>query len=196
MTCRLFIPSVLLCLAAGLHAQTDAASQAPPRFQLYGGYSFVSNSPNGMAGAHQPMNGWNASFGVPNWHFIRFVIDVSSYRGTNLGAQENVYYIMGGTQFTRRFGRESAFLEGYAGEAGINRYWGPQGAPGETASFVTLLGGGVDTPISRRFAFRVHAGYQGTNFKLIDNVQQILPIPSPGIPNNFFRIASGLVWNF
>jgi hypothetical protein len=27
-------------------------------------------------------------------------------------------------------------------------------------------------------------------------VQQILPIPSPGIPNNFFRIASGLVWNF
>jgi hypothetical protein len=187
----------MLSMAAPLVcAQTEAPKQGPPRFQLFGGYSFLSNSPNGKPGARQPMNGWNAAIGVPNWHFIRFVIDVSSYRGTNTGAQQNVYYIMGGTQFTRRFGRESAFLEGYAGEAGINRYWGPNAAPGETASFVTLLGGGVDTPISRSFAFRVHAGYQWTNFKLINSVVQIQPIPSPGIPDNFFRVASGLVWNF
>lgn len=142
------------------------------------------------------MNGWNASISVPPWRYIRFKIDVSSYRGTNLGASENVYFIMGGAQFTRRFGRESAFLEGMAGDGGINRYWGPQQAPGETASFVTLLGGGLDTPISRHFAFRIDGGYQWSNFQLINNVTQIVPIQTPGLPNNFGRISTGLVWNF
>ena len=115
--------------------------------------------------SHQPMNGWNASIGVPPWHYIRFVIDVSSYRGTNLGAQENVYYIMGGTQFTSAVRQRVRIPRRLSGEAGINRYWGPNGAPGETASFVTLLGGGLDTPISRRLAFRVHAGYQWIEFQ-------------------------------
>ena len=71
------------------------------------------------------MSGWDAAIAVPPWRFIRFKIDVSSYRGENQGAQQDVYYIMGGAQFTKRFGRESAFLEGFAGDGGVNRYWGP-----------------------------------------------------------------------
>jgi hypothetical protein len=196
MTSRHSFLFALMYAAAALHAQTDAPSQKPPRFELYGGYAFLNNSPNGLPGERQPLNGWNATIAVPPWRFIRFKIDVSSYRGANQGAQQDAYYIMGGAQFTRRFGRESAFLEGLAGDGGINRYWGPQASPGETASFVTLLGGGLDTPISRRFAFRVSGGYQWSNFQLINNVQNIVPIHTPGLPNNFFRLSTGLVWGF
>ena len=114
----------------------------------------------------------------------------------NQGAQEDEYAIMGGAQFTKRFGRESAFLEGFAGDGGLNRYWGPNGAPGETASFTTVLGGGLDTPISRRIAFRVSGGFQWTNFQLINNLQFIVPIHTPGLPNNFFRVSTGLGWGF
>jgi hypothetical protein len=196
MTSRLSLLFALMYAAAVVHAQTDSPMQKPPRFELYGGYAFLSNSPNGLPGAKQPMNGWNATIGVPEWRFIRFKIDVSSYRGSNQGAQQDTYYIMGGAQFTKRFGRESAFLEGFAGDGGVNRYWGPNAAPGETASFATLLGGGLDTPISPRLAFRVSGGYQWSNFQLINNVQDIVPIHTPGLPNNFFRLSTGLVWGF
>src|ERR1700691_2509183 len=101
---------------------------------------------------------------------------------------------MGGAQFTKRFGRESAFLEGFAGDGGVNRFWGPNAAPGETASWASVLGGGLDTPISRRIAFRVSGSFQWTNFDLIDNVKDIIPVKTPGLPNNFFRLSIGLVW--
>ncbi len=196
MTSRLFVMFVLLWMAVAVHAQTDAEFQVHSRFQIYGGYAFVSNSPNGLPGEHQPMNGWNAALGTPLWRFIRFKVDVSSYKGANLGAQQDVYYIMGGPVFTRRFGRESVFVEALAGDGGINRYWGPQASPGETASFATVVGGGFDTPISRRFAFRVSGGYQWSNFQLINNVNNIIPIYTPGLPDKFARISTGLVWSF
>ena len=142
------------------------------------------------------MNGWNASMGTPLWRFIRFNVDVSSYSGTNQGAQENVYYIMGGPLFTRRVGRETVFGEALMGDGGINRYWGPQASPGETASFATLVGGGLDTPIARRLAIRVSGDYQWSNFQLINSVQSIEPIQTPGLPDKFARISTGLVWSF
>ncbi len=196
MTSRLFFLFALMFAAAALHAQTDAPLEKPPRFELYGGYAFLSNSPNGLPGQRQPLNGWDATIAVPQWRFIRFKVDVSSYRGENQGAQQDVYYIMGGAQFTRRVGRESAFLEGFAGDGGVNRYWGPNASPGETASWVSVLGGGLDTPISRNVAFRVSGGFQWSNFQLINSVQNLVPIHTPGLPNNFFRVSTGLVWGF
>jgi hypothetical protein len=59
-----------------------------------------------------------------------------------------------------------------------------------------VLGGGLDTPISRTLAFRVSGGYQWSNFKLINSIVQIEPVQTPGLPNNFWRISSGLVWSF
>jgi hypothetical protein len=58
------------------------------------------------------------------------------------------------------------------------------------------VGGGLDTPISRSLALRVSGGYQWSNFKLINNVSQIEPVQTLGIPNNFARISAGLVWSF
>jgi hypothetical protein len=194
MTSRHLLLTALLCLAAAIHAQT----KAPERFQLYGGYSFLSNSFNGLPGFRQPLNGWDSSIAFKAWHNLRFKIDVSGYLGTNQGASQRSLFVAAGAQYFHRFGRESAFVEALiAPNAGdLQRYWGPNKAPGETASFASILGGGLDTPISRRFAFRVSGAYQWSNFQLINNVQEIQPIQTPGLPNNFGRVSSGLVWKF
>jgi hypothetical protein len=192
MPFRLFPVIAMVCLTAALYAQ----SEKPAHYQLYGGYTFLSNSINGVPGSRQPMNGWDASIAFPSWHDLRFKIDVYGYDATNLGASQKPWYIMAGGQYTRRLGRESVFVEGLFGDAGINRYWGPNQLPGDTASFVTLLGGGLDTPISRRLAFRASAGYQWSNFSLVNNVSQAVPYTYPGIPRYFARISSGLVWSF
>jgi len=198
MTSRFSVLLALLFVAGSIHAQTGAPSQKPARFQLYGGYGLLSNSFNGLPGARQPLNGWNSSIAFPAWHNLRFTIDVSGYLGTNTGASQRSLFVAAGAQYFHRFRRESAFVEGFiAPNSGdLQRYWGPNGAPGETASFATILGGGLDTPISRRFAIRVEGDYQWTNFQLINNVQNLEPIQTPGLPRYFARFSSGLVWGF
>ncbi len=180
MTFRTSLLLALLSMAVAVHAQTEAPAQKPARFQLYGGYAFLSNSFNGLPGARQPLNGWAGSISVPGHHDLHFRFEVSGYRGTNQGASQNSVFILGGPQLFHRFGREAAFVEALLGDGGLPRYWGPNAAPGETASFAALVGGGLDTPISRRFAFRVSGGYQWSNFKLINNIAEIEPIQTPG----------------
>jgi hypothetical protein len=196
MTSRLSVIFLLLWMAAAVHAQTDASFQVHSRFQLYGGYAFLSNSFNGLPGARQPLNGWAGSISVPGHHDLHFRFEASGYRGTNQGASQNSMFFLGGPQLFHRFGREAVFVEALLGDGGLPRYWGPNGAPGETASFAAVVGGGVDTPISRSLAIRVSGGYQWSNFKLINNTADIVPIQTPGLPNNFWRLSSGLVWSF
>jgi len=197
MTSRLSLLLALLSLAAGLHAQTEAPSQKPARFQLYGGYTFLSNSFNGLAGAHHPLNGWDSSFvPFPAWHNLRFATAIFGYVGTSLGASQKSVFVVGGPQYSHRFGRESAFIEALAGDGRVTRYWGPNGAPGETASFATVLGGGLDTSISKRFAIRVDGGYQWSHLGLIKSIMDQEPIYGTPLPRSFARISSGLVWSF
>jgi hypothetical protein len=190
MPSRLFSLIVLLCLSSVLHAQKEASA----RYQVYGGYSFLSNSFNGVAGSHQPLNGWDASLAFPSWRNLRFKIDVFGYRGTNLGAQQHSYFIMGGGQYNWRVGKESVFVEALMGDGGLNRNWGANGTPGETASFSTLVGGGLDTPLTRHIAYRVDGGFQYAYFALAG--QHYAPYRIPGLPTYFGRISSGLVWQF
>jgi hypothetical protein len=192
MPSRFFSLVALLCFSSSLHAQQAARA----RYQLYGGYSLLSNSFNGVPGSRQPLNGWDASIAFPPWRSLRFKIDTSGYRGTNLGAQQSAFFIMGGGQYGWHFGKEAVFVEGLAGDGGLNRYWGANQTPGETASFSTLVGGGLDTPLTRHFAFRVEGDYFWTNFALVQSVSTLIPYRIPGLPNNFGRISTGCVWRF
>jgi hypothetical protein len=191
MPSRLFLLIALLCLSPVLHAQ----SGAPARYQIYGGYSFLSNSLNGVPGSHQPLNGWDAAVAFPSWHSLRFKIDTSAYRGTNLGAPQHLFFIMGGGQYTWRIGRESVFVEGLGGTGSANKSWAANNALGQTASFAALVGGGLDTRLTRRIAFRVEGGFQYSNFDL-EHPVTLVPYRIPGLPTNFGRISSGLVWQF
>ena len=185
--------AVLACAAAVVSAQ----ERPLPRYQLYGGYSYLSNSYNGVPGARKSLNGWDSSLAFSSWHGLRFKLDVASYLGTNTGASQNSLMILAGAQYTVRLGRESLFVEGLAGNADIpNRYWGPNKLPGTDSSFASLLGGGVDTPIGKRLAVRVSGGYVYTNFWIVQSASWLAPVPYPGLPRNFGRVATGLVWGF
>jgi hypothetical protein len=190
MPSRLLALIALLCLSPVLHAQWEVQS----RYQVYGGYSFLSNSFNGVAGSRQPMNGWDAALAFPAWHNLRFKIDVSAYRGTNLSAPQNAFFIMEGGQYSWRIKKESLFVEGLIGNGGINKDWGANKTSGETASFSTLIGGGLDTPLTRHIAYRVGGGFQYSYFSLagVNNA----PYRIPGLPTYFGRISTGVVWQF
>jgi hypothetical protein len=191
MQSRLLSLIALLCLSPVLHAQHEA----PAHYQIFGGYSYLSNSLNGVTGSHHGLSGWDTSVAFESWHGIRFKIDFPGYRGTNLNAQQHTYSIMGGAQFSKPVGRETIYAEGMAGDAGANKYWGANGQIGQTVAFAAFVGGGLDTPISKHVAFRVDGGFQYSYFAL--DVKVILvPYRIPGLPTNFGRVSSGLVWQF
>jgi len=187
---RLLSLPVLLLLP--LTAGGQSGSSAP--YQIFGGFTYLSNSFNGTPGSRQPLIGWDASVAFPPYRHLRFVIDVSDYSGNNLGAPQHAYFIMAGGEYERRFHKEGLFVKALVGDGGINRNWGANGARGGTASFSTFVGGGVDTPVSRRFAIRVEGGFQHTNFALIQSTTDPVPYRIPGLPNYFGRISAGLLW--
>jgi len=189
----------LVFLAASCNAQTTASqTAAPSRYQLYGGYTFLSNSLNGVSGSHQPLNGGEMAFAIPPWHNLRFKMAGFAYEGTNLGASEHPYFIMAGGQYGKNFSKESAFVEALAGEGNVNANWGANGTIGDTASFSAIFGGGLDTPLSPRFAFRVQGDFQYAYFKIAASRNDNTGVPTyvPGLPNYFGRISSGIVWRF
>jgi hypothetical protein len=185
---------LLLSLAFLLPPAAAAQSPSSAPYELFGGFTYLSNSFNATPGARQPLTGWDASVAFPSYRHLRFVIDVSDYSGSNIGATQHAYFIMGGGQYGRRFHNECLFVKALVGDGGINRNWGAGAAPGGTASFSTFVGGGADTPLSRRFAFRVEGGFQHTNFALIQSTTNPIPYRIPGLPNYFGRISAGLVW--
>jgi hypothetical protein len=126
---------------------------------------------------------------------LRFKVDFSDYTGTNLGSPQHPYFILGGGQYNMGFGRETAFAEGLIGTGGANKTWGTNGALGQTASFASLLGGGLDTRLTQKVAFRAEGGYQYSYFAL-EHPVTLVPYRIPGLPTNFARISGGLVWQF
>lgn len=190
MRFRHFPILALLCLPLSSLGQTSA--HAP--YQIFGGFSALSNSFNGLPGSHSPLIGWDAAVAFPAWHNVRFKLDVSGFNGENLGAPQNAFFIMGGAQYDHAWHRERLFAHALFGDGGLNRNWGPNGALGGTASFAVLLGGGVDTPISPHFAFRVEGDMQHTNFALIQSRSNPVPYRIPGLPTYFGRFTTGIVW--
>jgi hypothetical protein len=198
------IPSLLLLvlLCAGIDANLQSQPSQPLRapFQVYSGYSWLSNSFNG--GAAHPLNGWNTGVAFPDWHRLRFKIDCSSFRGINRGDPQRALLIMGGGQYEATFHRERFFAEALLGEAGLNGAWFStanladykNGNTGSHASLAEFLGGGADTPVGLHLAVRVEGGVQHTNFVPIEPLPLAQPYHLAGLPNYFGRLSAGIVW--
>jgi hypothetical protein len=172
-----------------------AQFETSPPIQFYGGFSYLSNTMNGLPGHHQPLLGWDAGLITPWFHRLRFVVDVSGYSGNNLAAQQHAVFIMAGGQYERRFGREEIFVKGLFGDARVQQHWGPNGTLGGNASFTTYLGGGLDTALTRQFGFRVEGGFQHSYFGLLQSSTDAIPYRIPGLPDYFGRISAGMTWN-
>jgi hypothetical protein len=98
-------------------------------------------------------------------------------------------FFLGGLQYNKHFGKETAFVQGLAGFGHINSdYRGGLARP-TTNSFVGGGGGGLDTPFTPHLSFRVKADFIYANFTIPDN--QI-----HDQPNYFAHISTGLVWRF
>jgi hypothetical protein len=188
--------ALYLGLAALLLVPLDLAAQssASAPFQIYGGITHLSNSFNGLPGARRGLNGWDAAAAFPSWHGLRFKAAVFAFSGTNLGAPQHAMFIMGGGQYEHYFRREGLFGEALFGDGGLNSNWGPDGSRGSSASFSTLLGGGLDTPIGRHFAIRVQGDFQFANFALEEPKPYNAPYKIPGLPNYFANLSTGLLW--
>jgi len=182
----------LICLPTSLRGQADFKA----RYQIYGGYTYLSNTMNGFPGARQSLDGWDASVGFPAWHSLRFKIDAYGYRGTNLNAPQHALFVLAGGQYSHTIKRETLFVEGLMGDAALNRDWGPQGAKSGTAAFTSLIGGGLDSSISRHFLYRVDGGFQYTYTSLIGPGPDFAPYRVRGLPTYFGRFSTGLVWQF
>lgn len=203
MTFRKVLGIALLFAAPALYGQETSLVN---RYQMYGGYSWLSNSLNGVSGAHQALNGWEYAIAIPPWHDLRFKMNVFSYRGTNLGAPQHPYFIMGGGQYGKTFGKESPFVETMFGMGVANASWGANNVasglakfPGDTASFAVEMGGGLDTRLSRRFAFRVQGDFHYSYFQQFESITTGVngyPTYVPHLPNYFGRVSSGIVWRF
>ena len=172
----------------------SAQSEVVTPFQFCAGFTYLSNSFNGVPGSHRPMTGWNAAAALPSWHNLRFKIDVSGNYGNNLGAPQHAFSFMTGLQYERSLRRETLFGQALVGVVGLNRNWGANGGPGVTASFAELLGGGLDTPVSKHIGIRVEGDMQHTNFALVQSGASPLPYRIPGLPSYFGRISAGVVW--
>lgn len=183
-------------------AYADAQPNPLSPAQAYVGYSYLSNAFNGVPGARQPLNGWNAAIAFPDWRHLHFKLDYSMYRGSNLGNPQHAFFILGGGQYERTFRREHFYLQALMGEGGLNGSWyrlntaGYKNSnTGTIASLSEFLGGGIDTPLRHRTAFRVEGGVQHGNFVPIQPLSQGgCPYHLAGVPNYFGRFSAGIVW--
>lgn len=180
----------LSCLLAPCSAQVS--SSAP--YEIYAGYMWQSNTFNGLPGATKGMNGWQAGLEFPAWHGLRPRVEYSHFSAENLGANDKAFAIAGGGMYEHFVGREKLFADAMFGDIGMNRYWGPNGLPGETASFTTMLGGGLDTPIGRHLAIRIEGDWRNENLALIQSTQWTAPYRVPGMPANMAVLSTSLVW--
>ena len=191
---RMRLPTLLFIALFLSPLVLSAQSEVAGPFQISGGVTYLSNSFNGVPGARHPLTGWNAAAALPSWHDLRFKIDVSGNYGNNLGAPQHAFSIMAGPQFERSLRREGLFAQALVGVVGLNRNWGANGGPGGTASFAELLGGGLDTPVSKHIGIRVEGDMLHTNFALVESVADQLPYRIPGLPSYFGRVSAGVVW--
>jgi len=172
----------------------SAQSEVAAPFQIYAGSTYFSNSFNGVPGSHRPLAGWDAAATLPSWHNLRFKIDISGNYGNNLGAPQHAFSVLAGLQFERSLRSERLFGHALGGFQGLNRNWAANGGRGESASFAELLGGGLDTPVSRHIGIRIEGDMEHTNFALVEAGAYPAPYRIPGLPSYFARISAGAVW--
>ncbi|HUN83681.1 MAG TPA: hypothetical protein VMU48_04845, partial [Terracidiphilus sp.] len=60
---RFRFPLLIALMSAPLALGAQSQESAP--FQIYGGFSELTNSFNGLPGSHQPLNGWDAGVAFP-----------------------------------------------------------------------------------------------------------------------------------
>ena len=197
---RRTISLVLIVLAACFFLQ----AQEPPKVEIFGGYSLARITDQGVVQKHIFNNRWNSEINFNFDKHLGIVGDFGGYYGTHTGPSFTQFTCFGcpitfpGPVVTTQF---HTFLFGPQVSARVNSFtpfghvlFGAIHAredasagvfPPFTVSasaFAFAVGGGLDTSLSHRIAWRVQADYLGT--RLFD------------IRENNLRVSTGVVFRF
>ncbi len=202
---RLQFASFFLLLAGSLSAVAAVPvvwSAVPPN-ELYGGYSYVTQSydqtqDNTISGG---MNGWQASYKTRLLPWIGLKFDASGYYRSTQYTQPHAYFLLLGPQVSQHFGRYNFFVHGLIGIAHLNGQQSSTGGQLNTnstgfplisnATLAAAVGGGVDRAFNHFLAWRITGDFLHTNFQAGGIQQnQLQLVSSDG------RISTGPVLRF
>ncbi len=188
---RVCIVSVVLI--ALFHFDHLCAQQpSAGRNEFYAGYGFLSSSFNAYANfSGTPMNGWDAALTMRGAGSLGLKISVLGIYGTNLGAMQIQHSVLVGPQWSRHVGKESLFVHGLVGMGFINSGAIPfdQSSPKSNVTFAALAGGGLDTALSHRIAWRLEGDYLRSQYE--SGSDQI-----HNLHGNFAHLSTGIVFRF
>ena len=151
-----------------------AVGQSTPRFDVFGGYSYLRSSGASITSANA--SGWGTSL---NWNWKHWLGLKADIGGDYCCSGEREYNFLFGPQITFRRSHANFFVHGLGGVSHGN----PAGVSESVAAFA--FGGGLDWKIRNDsgLALRlVQADYLGTNY---GNLMQ-----------HNFRYSTGIVFGF
>jgi hypothetical protein len=185
-----------LALPASMNAQDTAPNRQPtPKFDLYGGYSYVFSeygTPPGSITTHG-MNGWDASLKVPlftRWLGIKG--DVSGVYNNDNSPNFNprAYYFLFGPQVSIPLGRSALFAHGMVGSAHVSDNALP--SLRSSNNLAVAVGAGFDAGLGRFFAWRFTGDYYNTHWHQTSTMDATVY----EILNSKGRISTGPVFRF
>jgi len=162
-------------------APSISLGQEVPRFDLFGGYSYLRlDTPSIGFADFSNLNGFNAGAAVNLTGGWAVVADASGHYGSRLDA----YNFMAGPQYSWRKERSRFFAQVLFGKAQNTVHIATQTQNGfESVGRAIAAGGGFDLDVTHRFTFRVvQADYLNTH--TFNNSQ------------NNIRVSTGLVVHF
>ena len=203
---------VFACVLFSLAVFAQEQQTSAPRATIFGGYSYLRNSSNGLSG-----NGFNGWDGQGTFNFTRYLgvtadftgdyrtlASTSLLPGVSASANQHVYTYLFGPTVTGNFGRSAVFAHALFGQAhsglgaGVSLpiIGGISTGVTSASAFAMEFGGGVDIGVTRHFAIRAaQVDYLRTNFTSTDALSTGL---SSSLNNrqNSFRYSGGIVFRF
>ncbi len=167
---------------------------ATPAAEVFVGYSYLNFNTNGLTTSRKSANGWEASVSGNLNRWFALELDVSGY-------YKNYSYYTGSSAglpnfVTISYYRDYSYLAGprlnyapvfvHALFGGDHLSGSALGTSAAQTGFAGALGGGIQVPMSDRFAFRVGADYVFSQHNIFG---------APSITNNNFRASVGIVFN-
>ena len=175
---------VFTTLFSWRQVRAQEKSPAGPN-EFYAGYGLLANSSSGG-----PVNGWRAAVGGSLRGSLGVTVCALGFYSTSSGASQSEHTVLAGPQWSRHHARESFLVHGLVGVGYVNGSIPVDPSrPKLNFSFAVLAGAGLDTPFSRRLAWRIEGDYLRLQFNpASDQIHNLV--------GNFAHISTGLVRRF
>ena len=143
-------------LVAILMAALVATAQEMPRFEVFGGYSYLNVGSSNLGSSQQKgfgLNGWNAQASVNLTNWLGVTADFGGYYGSPFAVSIHNYTYMFGPTLSYRVQHFVPFAHALFGGGHLNGSIG--GLSSSQNAFAMAVGGGMDIPFKGHFGLRL-----------------------------------------